>query len=506
MTKRIISFILAAILMITALVSCGSTEDGKPAETGTGKDTQKTDVDPEKLEIENYVDELAAGVHFEGEKFTYIARQYTENPIYINAPVEEAITGSLISDALYSRQVALEEKFGIDFENVLTEDGEHTQQQVIAEVMAGGDAYDLVQGNMWTCGQYLMIQHAIRRVDDLSYVDITRDWWLKSLEESYTLSGKLYFLTGPIVSQHFLDTACVLFNKTVAENYGVPNLYDIVEAQEWTVDKMFEVASVIPENMNGVSGDYRYGFDSTSGVDFMYGAGFKVLSTDENGDPYVESALPVALSDFCDKMSGVLGDDTQAGTARYIGGQNEDPEKKLGVKEPVELFLKDRTLFWFDKIRSAADLREFDTVFGIVPTPKRDLNQADYRSNAESAGTCVYIPKTVRNVELVDVITEAMAALSEEYVKPAFVEKILKGRSTDDIESRHMIDIIFDSRVNDLITVFSGGDMNTMGDFMTLLDTAIKYSSDGLASAYVPNAKITNRKIKSMLTSINKEE
>ena len=96
---------------------------------------------------------------------------------------------------------------------------------------------------------------------------------------------------------------------------------------------------------------------------------------------------------------------------------------------------------------------------------------------------------------MVDTIVEAMAALSQKYLKPAFYDKMLKGRSVYDSESREMIDIVFNTKVYDLIDIFSDGDMNQWGEFMTLLDNSIKNESSGLASGYASLAKLTNMKM-----------
>ena len=96
-------------------------------------------------------------------------------------------------------------------------------------------------------------------------------------------------------------------------------------------------------------------------------------------------------------------------------------------------------------------------------------------------------------------------ALSQKHIKPAYYDKLLKGRSTYDVESRGMIDIVFSSKIYDIIDIFSGGDMNQWGDFMDLLDKAIRMDSSTLASAYGVTAKLTNRNIDSIIKRLEKE-
>ena len=497
--KRGLTFILVLILAFSALTSCA--EENKSGTENTASQTETaTQNDPEIKMIEEYVDSLAENSHFGGMTFSYIA-----NDNGVNIPTEEAITGNLHSDALYMRQVALEEKFGIDFNNIKSEDGGHTQDAVIREVMSGGTSYDLVHGSMTTVGQPLMLNSAIRPVDDLSAVDISCDWWLRSLEERYMISGRLFFLSGSILAEHFFDGTCMVFNKNVAENYGVPDLYEIVESKEWTIDKMTEIASVIPTNQSG-DGTFRYCFGGDAGLDLFYSCGFRLIRTDENGSLYVETTLPKDLSDFADKVSSFLGDDTQTCACHMIGGDREDFEDKYGVTGVEVIFEQGRAFLCFSGLRSVSKMREYDVDFGVLPSPKRDMNQKEYMASGNGAGFCVYIPKTVKDLEFTDVITEAMAALSNEYLKPAFIEKMLKGRSTYDIESRGMIDMIFNARVNDLIDIFSGGDMNSSGDFVNLIAKSTGDNSSGFASSYNPLAKLTQKKIDQMEKQLSREK
>ncbi len=497
MKKRILALVLVLLLIVPMLAACG--DDGSKKSDGGKTETKKTveTVDPEISELDNYVDEIAASHNYEGVTFSYIGR--TDD----NFPTEEEITGSLISDAVYSRQRELEEKFGLDWENIITEDGDHTQDDVIQNVMAGQNAYDLVYGNMITVGQRLVVGNVVMDVSDFETLDLSKEWWVQSLDSTFRICNKLYFLTGPIIVNYYVDTSCMLFNKQTAENYNIPNLYELVTNKEWTTDKMFEVASVIPTNETG-SGAYRY--MTPGGVEWMFTNGMTILQFDEDNKPYVEHQLSVELSALADKMSAVFGNDTQTVHLKYQHGVNEEAEEKYGVADLSTLFEKGEVLFDFDSTGGISYYRENGVEFGILPLPMGDSSVGEYHSYANSwTGGAIYIPKTVKDVEMVDVVVEAMGALSQKYIKPAYYDKLLKGRSTYDVESRGMIDIIFSSKIYDVIDIFSGGDMNQWGDFMRLLDNSIAVDSSSLASAYAVTAKLTNRNIDNIVKRLEKE-
>ncbi len=495
MKKRTIALILALILIVPLIAACGDKEEKENAAGSTAVETKSPaeTVDQEIAEIDSYVSDLAASHNYDGVTFSFIGRSDD------NFPTEEEITGALINDAVYGRQRELEERFGLDWENVITENGEHTQDNVIQNVMAGQNAYDLVYGNMITVGQRLVVDNVVMDLSNFETLDISNKWWVQSLDDTFRISDKLFFLTGTVVVNHYIDTSCIMFNKQTAVNYGVENVYDLVNNNEWTTDKMFEVASAIPTNETG-AGAYRY--SNANGIEWIFANGMTILHFDEEGKPYVDSALSPELSALADKMSAVLGNDTESVNIK----RGEGYADKYGVDDLDLIFERGNVLFRFAKMGDVGSFRDRDVEFGVLPLPMGKENSDGYHSYANSwSGAAIYVPKSVKDVEMVDVIVEAMGALSQKHLKPAFYDKLLKGRSTYDVESRGMIDIILETKIYDIIDIFSGGDMNSWGPFMQLLEESIALDSSGLASGYTVNAKITNRNIESIVKKINKE-
>ena len=492
MKKRIPTMLLTFSLLLGTVTGCGGSHnvDTAPVDSRTVSDTDTA----EDSTIDTYVRELAAGTDFGGASFSYIGRDG-----YDNFPAEEAITGQLLSDALYNRQCDIEELFGIDVVNIITADGSETKDMVIRDVAAGGDSYDLVYGSMLTVGQPLLIRSSIMPVDDFDAVDLSRDWWLSELSDTFSIEGRLYYLTGAIVPNNFRDAYCMAFNKEVAASYGISDLYETVRAGEWTTDRMFEVASAVPANSTG-AGAYRYGHPT--GYAFIFAGGLHITDFDSDGIPTVSENLPSAFSDLADRISAVFGDDTLTCIQRVSGSTAEDIDEKYGVDDMYDMFRDGRVLFWFDNSDRISDFREDDVEFGILPLPKGE-GMSEYRTVGWDSAA-VYVPRGTHDTSMTDKVIEAMAALSQKYLKSAFYDKLLKGRSTYDSESRDMIDIIFATKHGDLIESFSGGDMNSRGDFLNLIERAVTDGNDSLASSYRACAKLINANIRQTVKSIGK--
>ncbi|MBQ3900703.1 MAG: hypothetical protein II736_03160 [Clostridia bacterium] len=484
--KKSIAIILAVFTVISLLVSC--TKSG-----GRSGSKEKTDTDDEYT---TYVKELAQDVNFDGMTFTLIGRSGG------NFPIKDEETGDIGSDAVYHRQRDLEDIFGISWEPVITEIGPDTADQVINEVMAGGDSYDLSNGSTQTVGQPLLNAGVIMNVSNLEHVDMSREWWIEAMQTDYAIKGQTFFLTGPIVVNNYCDTTCMLFNKTVTELYGIDDaeLYQTVRDGDWTLDKMFEVASAVPENPSG-NGVWRY--DEPPGFDFIFTSGYRITKFNDEGEPYVEDKLPVEFSNLSDKLCPVFSDDGQTIHTKYK--KNETPENKYGVEDLRTLFIDNRALFRFGTTEGALEMRKEDVTFGILPYPKRDSTQKEYCSYARMGqDSAVYVPRTVKSLELTDVITEAMGALSQKYIKEAYYEKLLKGQSIFDAESSEMLDLIFSTKVYDLIALYSGADFNQWGDFLETLEYSIKFDNSNLASGYAGSARLTNVMAKQLVAAVDK--
>ena len=128
MNRRIISLLLALIMVVGVLVGCN-----KAANRQRDKENNKDAYDTEEdRAIKEYVLDLSEGANYEGRTFTYLGGQQE------NFPTKEEETADIRSNALFNRQREIEETYGLDFVNVYDEEGsDSVKDTVINEVMAG---------------------------------------------------------------------------------------------------------------------------------------------------------------------------------------------------------------------------------------------------------------------------------------------------------------------------------------------------------------------------------
>ncbi|MBR7032831.1 MAG: hypothetical protein IKI03_04275 [Clostridia bacterium] len=495
MKKKIIAMLLVSVFVAACFAGCAKKNDTKATESESVPVESAQNTESEEVTgIRAHVDELASEVDYNGKSFVYMGGQS------VNFPTKEEETGEITSDALYYRQRDIVSLFGVDWENVNLEGSEEAKQSMIDEVMAGGDSYDLVNGFVRSVGRPTLNAGVLREVQDLETIDLDQIWWNQSIRTNYSLRGKLYFLMGPINVYNYLDTHVVIFNKRVTHMFGIndADIYQSVKDGKWTIDKMFAFAEAIPENGTG-KGVYKYAYPE--GLPFLFGAGYTITHFDEDGVPYVESTLPREYSDLADKIVPVFAD--PAKSAFENPKNKEDFEEKYGMTVE-DLFNSDLALFMFPETAAAQYMRSYDVPFGILPIPKLTEGQSEYYCSASSWSTgAVYILKTARDVEMISRITEAMAALSQIYVKDAYYDKLLKAQSIFDLESAEMLDIIFSSKIYDMADLYCGGDIDNLGDYIKILVNGFTYDNSNLASDYRANARIVAMNIKEMMRTLD---
>lgn len=500
--KKFLALLLASLMCTAVLASCG-TDSKKEAQTTGGGSNAVEETDEEILKVNEYVAQLAAQHNLNGATFTCIGGGGQ------TAEYEEE-TGNVENDALYKRQRELEETLGIDWESVVPEDtGEEnttgttdTVEYVKQSVLSGSKDYDLCYGTLVVTIQPLFNEDCLESVSDFSVLDLEADWWPSTLNDTHSIGGELYFLTGPIMTLYYTDASCILVNTQVAEDYNIEIPYDSVRDGTWTFDKMFEIASAIPTNSSG-NGAYRYG--DPNGLAILFANGMQITKFDDDDVPYVDASPSADLVNLCDRFSAILGDGTQ--TAQVIYDRGDDIQEMYGYDELDEMFVGGGFLFYFTDTGMAVALKEKEVEYGIVPMPKGSESQSQYYSYADNwSGRFCAVPRCTRDLEVTDVVVEAMAALSLKHVKPAYYDKILKGRSTHDSDSRDMLDIIFETKIYDIVDIYAKGNINMSGTFVRNLEKAIKYDSSTLTSGYNIEAKMATREIATIMKMVQKNQ
>ncbi|MCU9612634.1 extracellular solute-binding protein [Caldibacillus lycopersici] len=150
-------------------------------------------------------------------------------------------------------------------------------------------------------------------VSDVGVIDYNDPKWVKSATEASKYKGKTYSLKAGTAST--ISTRDGIFwNKTLFDELGLPNLYELYENGEWTWDKLVEVAEMATKDTNNDGETDIYGFASENlPWKLIYSNGYESIIKNDDGidinmnDDRVIEALEF-YQDFSQNKSNVLRD------------------------------------------------------------------------------------------------------------------------------------------------------------------------------------------------------
>jgi len=382
----------------------------------------------------------------------------------------ESETGDVVNDAVYGRNLAVEERFNVRL-NLVEELGGWNEQDLFLRkvrnsVSAGDDEFQLISGYAaymprLQSGGFLINLH------DLPHVDFDRAWWSTDLRDNLTINDKMFFATGDIALSMWEHILAIYFNKQMMADYQMEDPYEIVRSGRWTLDKLNEMCREAYRDFDGdgqvSEGDiFGYATDTANLVDNFYGAfDAPVIMKDEHGMPY-HAQNTQKMADIVDKLYQFLWENPGV-YSNIIASPG--PENLYRY-----IFEENRALFLPELLGNAQDLRGMETDFGIIPYPKWDEAQEHYLTTSVAYFSLLCVPVTVQNLEMTGILTEALSVESYKKVIPAFYEIALKTKHARDDESAEMIDLIRSGLTFDFGKIYTlelNGSMNILRNLMT---------------------------------------
>lgn len=470
MKKFFVMFtVLTIVIFCMRLSVCektGESGDNMQAEdiSGVGDSDIKVELSEETLNIPE-------GTFYKDYTFTIFAPAPSGQDRF----VKEAINGDPVNDAIYNRNLAIQDTLGVIIasENFNTYTDKQAQK-IIDSVLAGDHAFDAAAIHSTSACAALIVADAVLSFDYLEYCDLSKPWWIQNFTENCSMFDETYFGINSSCYGYYNMAGLLLFNKDLATEYNLPDLYELVRQGEWTVDKMIELTKNHSQDLN-----YDGLYDSEdllavtcndhSYMNFWYGA-FRqsTVIKGENDAPEYLVNTP-RMASIVQKLNALLN-------TGFRGAVYEmDAERKAYLNA----FAEGRVLFHVGPASDAIELRAYDINFGIIPLPKYDENQEQYGSWVDPWHLTMCVPIDNEDPERTSVILEALAYYSYRMVYPAIVEQKLFGSGTRDFESLEMLEkYIFPSVYFDYGYIYDG-----WGDgYSSLLRSLIPRGSTDVAS------------------------
>ncbi len=486
--KRTLSLILVSLILVFS-VGCG---ESTPAETTNDTSAMANETTAEsKTETETETTRYVANLperDFNGEAFTLYARIYGGD-WDANDLLAEGTTGEKINDALYERQIYIEDTYNLNLAVVPSENTDIVAG-VKTLVKAGDTTYPAIVGRAYDMAS-LTLSDMLWDLHDVENIDLSQPWWGQVMNNSVSIGGKLHYAVGDLLIVDNKAERIYYFNKGIAEKLGLGNLYETVREGKWTIDTFMECSEAALMDLNG-DGEYTADADQYGtmaqpqhlGFGLYLGAGQMVIGKDENDLPYFQAADPEAI-------------DIMTTIAEKIGSK---PSISTDGDNGLARFREGRALFAPEVLLHIETMRDSEVDIGILPTPKYDEAQENYYCYAD--GNCVNavgIPITNTESEKIGFVLEAMAADSKNNLTPAYFEVCLTDKYVRDSDSAEMLSLVMESAVLDL------GEVYQWGGIAGTVSNAINEGSS-IASTIAAKEKVISKNIKKTVDIILGEE
>ncbi len=442
MKKRLFALLLAMLMTAPAFLSCSEsgTNDEAAAETdgsapSADEETVEEETVDDTIDENGYLkDDLPDELDFAGQEIKLLYWSDVENQEF----TAEEFTGEIVNDAIYQRNLNVEDDLNVKYTWIGTPGNGSNIDAYVAKVReshtAGDNAYDIYASYSRTI-MASVINGFTTNLEDAPYLDFDKPWWPDNLLRESTINNHLYLVSGDISTNVLHMMYCVYYNRQLLEDYQLENPTDLVFENRWTLDALVSMSSGAYVDVNGNTKkdiDDQFGFTITDFHNdaFYTGSDLKLVEHD------AEKILIVSPDFFGEKAVSVIEKLGPWETSNdvYVGGDYETP------------FTEGRSVFTINRAHYASKaLRDSDLSYGIVPVPKYDETQTDYRTVMGNPVTLYSISVSTPYKDICAAVLECMASNGYRLTTPAIFENNMKAKySTDNINAQ-MYDIVRES-------------------------------------------------------------
>ena len=468
MAKRVLSLLLCGVMLLSVLALVACTEKtptpGTSGSAGTSSGSGTEITTPASTEKECPI----PAEDMDGYEFVAYEGYFgTGNTVASDFTVDES-TSSVLDEAKFRRNALVENRFGVTVtaEQVkcTSTTGSAEGYGVVMKYKTSGDpSYDTVILPAYDQTK-LAINGALFDMPKIPYLDLTQSYWDQQVVDNLSIKGMLFFLEGDYSISAFDAAVVIAFNKELAKQNQINDLYDLVSDGKWTMAKWMEYTRLVTGDLNG---DDMYTqkdlYGSLLWDDAIYAVvhstGELCCTLDDNGDLVLTAGtekIVTAFSDFvtfakencCFRYQRTFND----------SGVATDYSASTYGKE---MFTNNQGLFFFAALSAVNEIRDMETDYGILPPFKYSEEQDRYYATVNPYGArFMGMPLFLEDEERSGKLLEAIGFYSEDIIPYAYYEKTLVGSVIKDEESLPMLELIRNSRVYDLGYFYQPSNIN----------------------------------------------
>ena len=413
--KNIVIRIVSIALLLGMLIccfSCGEKDDVK--ETINGVNTNQSGL------------ELPFGKENYQKDFTIL---YYTASIYKNFYFDDVTeAGDIIQRSLLERKTLVQDYLGVNVKGKAESSSESSIQTALSrDAMSGDDTYQMALTHGYIGLGVLVSQGCVRDLYEFENMSFNEEYYNLNVIETLEVGGKAYYGSSDFMIS---DVCAVLFNKDMYKEYQLTeDLYDLVRNGEWTLEKFKQLCSNVAVNGGdsawdkedtyglGVRADWEFiPLVDSCGISWLVGSGYKTLNMGPSNQKYQD------LYEWCAEVADAEW------SYMYNWGDNDN---KVTIADG-------RFLFTMEAVKYANEHLASGVKFGMLPYPKFDKDQQEYRTLDAAGMFCV--PVTVTNDEMVGKVIECLSFYSADTINLAYYERLLGTRVSEAPDDAEMLE------------------------------------------------------------------
>ena len=293
-------------------------------------------------------------------------------------------------------------------------------------------------GSFWASG-------ALGNLYTLPYASYDADYYHADIIEAAHAGEALYAASGA-ANYNPDHISCVYFNRTLAKEAGIGDLYQLVRDGNWTWDKLREYSMSAQRSINGITGLGSYA-DNAAFIDLAATAHDIEYTSSSNGA--VPAVNYLDRAGMSDRVKAVVD------TMYRILYQDSAILKNTG-STVRSAFSGGTLLFSVDRLSLIPDISDGKTEWGILPLPKYDASQSEYLSPLPGDSPVFCIPANVTSVENPGLILEGLNIAADGYVTDTWLSERINYHLRDSA-SIDMLDIILADVTADFAHLWASG-------------------------------------------------
>ncbi len=436
MKKRFTALLLMVLTALSVLAACAEPDGpGKQTEGPGSEAVQETEA---SLGVPDELD-------YDGRTFTILTcpgENETTKMYWTHFDVEEE-TADDLNDGVYRANARTENYLNIKFETD-TSGGLVDTSTYRAHVTADDDAFDEA---IWIDRFALALAEdgMVYSMDDLAdhYVDLSQPWWYSTLNDFLSVDHKFYLAAGYSDISLFGSMAIMLYNKTIADDLNLGNLYQQVYDGTWDFETMYGMMTASADDLDGdgnMNDQDRWGavwVDTYWNNPFHAVNGVYIIDKDEDDIPYLAATENEDLYNIWEFLLENFHDpacsfDIKKSTSFTAGHVYENC---------VSMFAENKALFtgtvpfYLYLLRDKAD-------YGIIPFPKTEAVEPGTPYYSYITGIVAHFaPSTTKDADFTSAVMETTNYYYYKQAIPNYLDVVLAYKQSRDEDSAYMLDM-----------------------------------------------------------------